>query len=312
MSKVALIIIYNHCYTNNIPTLESIYNKKFDDVFHLIPFYQGNDHNVIPVYGNSHYFQGYIAQGYKYFKNTSYNHYLFISDDLILNPKINADNYNDILKIDAASSFLPGFIKLHEVDSRWHGGKHAYCFSKNKPGLEVQGMLPDHISAIKKFKTHSIDIKPLTFNQIWNKPESLGDIMHIINHDKLYPIRQVLSKLTGIKYKLPYPLIGGYSDICAVSGETIKQFCHYCGIFSALDLFVEIALPSAMALSAKRIVTEKDIALAGRALWTEDDLNFLDIYNYNIDTLLANFPSDYLYLHPVKLSKWGTRCPNSL
>src|SRR4030042_4685799 len=93
MDKVALIIIYNHQYNKNIEILEKIYKDRFCNIYHLVPFYNGEKSNVIPVYENSHYFQGYIAQGFKIFYKKDYAHYIFIADDLILNPVINEKNY---------------------------------------------------------------------------------------------------------------------------------------------------------------------------------------------------------------------------
>ncbi len=58
MSKIALVIIYNHQYNKNIDILERIYKGRFSHIYHLIPFYQGDKENVIPVYDASLYFQG--------------------------------------------------------------------------------------------------------------------------------------------------------------------------------------------------------------------------------------------------------------
>ena len=78
MSDVALIIIYNHRYDKNISVLEKLYNSRFSDIYHLVPFYDGNKTNVIPVYENSFYFQNYVAQGLKSYFNEKYKHYFFI------------------------------------------------------------------------------------------------------------------------------------------------------------------------------------------------------------------------------------------
>jgi len=59
--KAALILIYNHRYDKNIEILEKIYSKRFSVIFHLVPFYDGNRDNVIPVYENSYYFEGYAG-----------------------------------------------------------------------------------------------------------------------------------------------------------------------------------------------------------------------------------------------------------
>ena len=59
-----------------------------------------------------------------------------------------------------------------------------------------------------------------------------------------------------------------------------------------------------MVLSARKIITEKDLDLKGKALWTEDDYQILEKYKHNLNTLLEDFPKENLYLHPIKLSKW--------
>ena len=48
MNRVALIIIYNHQYNKNIDILERIYNGRFSNIYHLVPFYNGEKQNVIP------------------------------------------------------------------------------------------------------------------------------------------------------------------------------------------------------------------------------------------------------------------------
>jgi len=89
MNKVALIIIYNHQYNKNIDILERIYNGRFSNIYHLVPFYNGEKQNVIPVYDSSYYFQGYVAQGFKSYFKEEFTHYFFVADDLILNTKKN-------------------------------------------------------------------------------------------------------------------------------------------------------------------------------------------------------------------------------
>jgi hypothetical protein len=41
-STVALVIIYNHRYDKNIDILESIYANRFSNIFHIVPFYDGD------------------------------------------------------------------------------------------------------------------------------------------------------------------------------------------------------------------------------------------------------------------------------
>src|SRR5438309_2566399 len=57
-SKAALIIVFNHRYDKNIPLLETLYEGRFSNIYYLVPFYDGEKENVIPVYENSFRFQG--------------------------------------------------------------------------------------------------------------------------------------------------------------------------------------------------------------------------------------------------------------
>ena len=114
MNKVALVIIYNHKYNKNIEILERIYKDRFSNIYHLVPFYNGDNPNVIPVYENSWYFQGYISQGFKSYFKEEYTHYFFVADDLILNPKINENNYAEHLKLNSNTCFIPYLFNLND------------------------------------------------------------------------------------------------------------------------------------------------------------------------------------------------------
>lgn len=302
-SHVALIIIYNHQYNENIEILEQIYKDRFSIIYHLVPFYNGQKSNVIPVYDNSYYFQGYIAQGFKNFFKDTCSHYFFIADDLILNPIINENNYSEHLKLKEKTCFLPGFITLSDCKA-WRVGQ-AFAYTLNIPGVEAKNQLPSYNNALEAFTRFGLKIEPLRFSQIWRNPDSIKDFGRIILHDKYYITRKLISWIGGKKYNLKYPFVGSYSDIFVISADAIKLFCHYCGVFAATKLFVEIALPTSIVLSAQEIVTENDLELQGEALWTNEQLKILDKYDYNLTSLLRDFPVSLLYLHPIKLSKWN-------
>ena len=304
MGKVALIIIYNHQYNKNIEVLEDIYGERFSDIYHLVPFYTGEKRNVIPVYENSYYFQGYIAQGYKSFYNSDFDHYLFVADDLILNPIINERNYLEHLKLSDKTCFLPGFIILHEREKWWQRVGEAFRYRMKIPGVEAENQLPDYETALRLFNRFGLEIRPLKFNQIWGNSVSFYySLVQIVTRHRIDVVRFINSLMRN-QFALSYPMVGSYSDICVVSAENIKLFCHYCGVFAATNLFVEVALPTSMVLSASEIITEENLELKGKALWTKEDYKLLNNYNNNLERLLAEFPQEYLYLHPIKLSKW--------
>lgn len=307
MNKVALIIIYNHRYDRNIELLEQAYEGRFSNIYHLIPFYSGNKTNVIAVYENSFYFQGYIAQGLKSYFKEEYAHYFFVADDMVLNPVVNENNYTEHLKLNAKTCYIPGLINFHEIEGFWERTGEAYLYNMNVRGVEVKNELPSQDIALGHFKRFNLPLKPLKFGQIWDIPTTWNGLKKMLYCDMSMPLRFIGHKLVNKKYQLPYPLVGSYSDIFVVSGDAIRQFCYYCGVFAATNLFVETAIPTAMVLSAKEIVEDKDLKLKGKPLWTEEDFKMLDKYNNNLSQLMSDFPEGLLYLHPIKLSKWNTK-----
>ena len=85
-TKVCLVIEFNHRFDKNLPLLRKIYGERFSEIRFLMPFYDGADADVIPVYESSWQFQGYLIQAYEKLKDIPCTHYLFIGDDLIINP----------------------------------------------------------------------------------------------------------------------------------------------------------------------------------------------------------------------------------
>ncbi len=309
--NIALIIIYNHQYNKNIDVIERIYKDRFSNIYHLVPFYNGEKENVIPVYESSFYFQGCVSQGYKAFFKKAYAHYLFLADDLMLNPTINENNYTEHFMLSTHSCFMPGFITLHKTDSFWYRVGDAFNWNIYQAGVEAHNQLPAYEDAIRKFKKLNLDIGPLGFNQIYKIPESLrGWIRPLFGplffRHSMFILGYLRSKIKKRAYNLKYPMVGSYSDVFVLSSDAIKQFSHLCGVFASTKLHVELAVPTSMVLSAKEIKTEADLRLKGKALWVKEDYKELDKYNNSLNMLLKEFPLNYLYLHPIKLSKWNT------
>jgi hypothetical protein len=148
-------------------------------------------------------------------------------------------------------------------------------------------LLPDASTAAARFARFGLTAEPLTYFQVMNR-------------------QPVTDAERGVRYAMRYPLVGGYSDIFAVSRQCIQPFAHLCGLFAVGRLFVELAIPTALVLAADRIVTEQSLPYQGRALWTAEDRAILDCYGGSLRRLLDEFPAQHLYLHPIKLSQWDT------
>lgn len=318
-----LIIVFNHKYDKNISVLEDLYLPHFQHIYFLVPFYTGTNPRVIPVYESSYYFQGYFAQGYKVFYRPEFTHYLFIGDDLILNPALNEHNYAELLGLTASASYVPELVPLHETSpvgkqtanpaaltqTYWSHTPKGIAFYENRKGSEAVKEMPLYDDALQCFAAHGIAIKPLNYYNVFGPlimPTTLSEAIGTGKKLWTYYVSWRHMKVDGHsqQLQLEYPLARSYSDIVIVSAQSIERFCHFCGIFSAIGLFVEIAIPTALLLSSSQVLTDKDIKLKGEAIWL-DDISKLELkYNLSLKKMLDDFPAHQLYYHPVKLSKW--------
>ena len=286
MSKIALLIVYNHRYDKNIPALEKLYKGRFDNIFHVIPFYDGDKEKVIPVYESSWFFSGYISQAYSHIRKLDFTHYFVVADDMILNPEIDQENIFVKMGLKEDECFLDYLHVMQNLDWRWHQHK-TWNYKINQRGVEVAKILPDKETAKKQLAKYGI---PYTAISI--KPY-------------IWKLDFVFKYLINYKRRIPdYPLVGGYADIMLVTAEAMNKFSLYCGAFAATSLFVEIAIPTALALSTDKMRLSKELNYKSGALWSKEDKAFLEKYNFSLEALLNDFPKDKLFLHPIKLSQW--------
>ncbi len=305
MSRVVLVVIYNHRFDANVDRIERIYAGRFSHIYHLMPFYDGDRSNVVPVYGSSYHFHGFVAQGLRAYRRPEAEHYLFVADDLLLNPAINEDNCQAHLQLRAGTCYLPGFYQYHTITCGvWERVEEAVTWNPYTLGLQPEGLLPPYGEALAKLRAHGFDLRPLRFSQIWDLPHDLVGWCRLLRRRPGLLLRACWSGLRRKRYFLAYPLIGGYADIFAVSAEAMARFAQYCGLLAAQRLFVEHAVPTAMVLAADKVSTDRLLQLRGKALWTAEDLAELDRYHASLRALLTDFPAGYLYLHPIKLSRW--------
>lgn len=313
MSDVALIILFNHNYENNLDLLDKIYGDRFSDIWYIIPFYKGNREDVISVYEKSHYFQGYIATAITQLKSKGYKYYFVIGDDLYLNPKINEDNYKDFFKVDEDTAFIPGPFLLNDLKEKrpsrpyapvWSGLKYALDFKVDQRGIHTKPLLPSPDEAVSLLKNHGFNFtskvsrKMFYSNPILNMEKGLKE--------NIIGLKLFVDNFRNIVLpkKIAYPLIGSYADILVIPSKHQAKFVNYCGTFAALNLFVEIALPTALAFAYPNLVSENNLAHKGETYWYYNHVDCEKKYRKSLSYLKSNFPEECLYIHPIKLSKW--------
>ena len=296
-TKIALLVIYNHRYDKNIHRINEIYANRFSNIYHIMPFYDGDIENVIPVYDSSFQFQGYISQAFQHLKNKGFSHFVCVADDMVINPRLNEQNFFQLSGIAEDACFVHELRDLRDVRRRWFHIGNAIRFSIFNRGLEIDAILPSREEALNAFQKHNIPTRLV--------PEWPYQSLKRSVRETLLKYRKILYYRILQRLYFSYPLVGGYSDMIVVPNTVMPKFCQYCGAFSAARLFVEIAIPTSMILCSEKVQTIQDICMKDSLILPRNkDRDFLPKFNHSYDQLVSAFPEDMLYIHPIKLSQW--------
>ena len=256
-STICLCIIFNHNYEENVPLLRQVYRERFSKIIFLMPFYQGNEPDIFPYYEQSYYFQASINQSYQKLNNIPATHFVFIADDLFLNPIINQDNVLDYLggRDNIALSPLMDLSKVGE----WSQLRHVLMIVQNAWGMNWRKLFTgqSHMAHMaQKIQNIGFDSK-INMTAVYRKmtgmkidiPTSISE--PVSAHQKIGLRRKIIGTFyPKIKEKPPLwiepvlPCVGGYSDIFVIPRQYLQEFAHYAGVTAAMNLFVEIAIPT--------------------------------------------------------------------
>lgn len=321
--KTALVVLFNHQYDRNIPVIREIYSGRFSGLLQLMPYYRGSDPDVCSVYGNSFQFYDYILQARERIRNLEGDHILIIGDDLLLNPKFDEFSTPSLLGIHGDDTcYLDGFVDV-SLPQCYRGTVEAHRFSMTPPGIDagsVNKNVPSYEEARQILKSrnlmrHDELSRVRMFMPKWcpgggihaNWKVLKGRIWHLLNHWK-HRIK---------KYPYSYPVVFGYSDIVCLPKGKFDDFCRILEVFAAWNMFVELAIPTALQLlPGTRLATLEDTRYKSGNVWFPQDPEHFEAMNGvieelvssssgDIGKLLSSFPEEYLYLHPVKLSRFG-------
>ena len=294
---VCLVFIHNHRYDANIGKLEEIYAARFPDRFHLVPFYQGSQPNVIPVYESSVCFQGFVAQAARVLQQREFAHYVFVADDLMLNPGLNAGNLIGELGLDAGCGYIkradsfdfawqhlvPSMVALAGPDHNW--ATEVPSFEEAAAGWPPRCCRgPDRTQAFCARDQLEASRTP--------KPQPA-------------PAKPGERKRPELDWRgFPYPMVCAYSDFFVVPGCAMTKFSAWNGVFAAAGLFAELSIPTTLLLACPRVRFEADTSWRGREVWEEAIPVFEQEHRLQLAELFRTFPAKQIYVHPVKLSRW--------
>jgi hypothetical protein len=316
--KIALVVIYNHRFDENIPKLDKIYGNRFSNIYHLVPFYDGNLPHVIPVYENSFYFQAYVAVAWSKLKSLGFNQFVFIGDDLILNPYIDEQNINAVLKLKNDDAFLPwywgSFAEIPMEYPNFLPAWNAFYQKKHlkQHAINWQDLLPSYLEAKKVLEKNGFDTGKIT-------RKNLKGYYHFYKYFYFKSRLKKYIQLLVLNQRLPpYPVVAGYSDFFVIPENDMEKCVQMMEVFRMMRLWVEFAVPTTLLLCCKNVVTEKDIEWEGQlplefyksAERQNVDLNrpklkklFERIEQNDFSSLNDLFENNDLYIHPIKLSK---------
>jgi hypothetical protein len=313
---LSLNLVYNHRHEANIDRLTNIYRSRFSHVNHLVPFARSKASNVIRVWENGVNFSSHIAQAHDRVATDKVSHYVFAADDLLLNPTINESNLLDVCGIADNEAYTKNMATLGDAYYLW-----TYLFRVvsllRRPCFSYINELPDISTALDRYGRLGIKSSRTNLRGLihWNGKLSLTfkDVLH-------YP-QFVVEATRATLFREPrYPLLFGYADFFIVPAQEFEAFAHFCGVFGALNLFAEVAVPTALALACSIVRTEylpgevfagckpheenPDKLWRGKEWWGSEISKFESQYELSLNRLEDEFPDFCIYMHPVKLSKW--------
>jgi len=315
--KSTVCVLFNHAFPKNIPVLRKIYKGRFDNVVFIQPLASSPNKDVITSYRGSYCFHGMIVDAARrLLKNPAADYYLFIHDDVLLNPRYDAEQLFTSLGIPEGGAFIPYINPLGGDVNHWSWissflWKLFYPMNKFS-GSGIQNLLqffPDNKQTRKeleekyKFKfsniTYNRDITIHNSGVFGNNPYSDPTEQMILNglFEKAYN-SQIVS--------LPFPFFHGVSDFFVVDATTLEKMIPILGVMAAAQIFVEIAIPTALIITAQRVKRASEVGFKIDYRWGEDRklLDFEEIKN--------RFNEDLLFIHPVKLSKYQEQVLNTI
>lgn len=341
-STVALVIIYNNNFEQNIEKIEKIYKNRFNVLFHLMPGYNVKQHkengtyhdNVLPVYYDSKNFNGYIPQVKDVLLATNCDYYAFIADDVLLDPVLNQDNLIDALSLSKYAkddnSQKTGYInEMYIIDNaeliEYVYGMQSICYISSETYSYKHNyikLLPSYDDACKRFLMHGLDPQQmcgtgfLTFLQNnfarflnWQNYIDLKTLYLNIDQYTKNQLHFIADNCNKNDVNRCYPAVHAFSDFFVVSRAAFEEFAYLCGVFAIIGIFVEAAIPTAMILCLDNISKFKDTCYLkfDDGIYPHGRQKYPAMYKNDFMKLVQNefsTQNKQLFIHPVKLQQF--------
>ena len=311
-----LVVVFNHRFERNLPVLDRIYGDRFPKRVYLMPFYDGTRSDVVPMFESSHRFHGFFAQARHAIEAHQGSHYVFIGDDLLLHPNLNATNLASRVGLPPGAAYIKSVSSVAAGADAWPGlpafrweyAVPALANLADTAGANWRQEMPSRDEAEEAFRRHGVEPGRLQARHFRNRWQTRSYFLFLFYlYKRLQERRRAQARGAAALpiAEFSYPLAKGYSDFFILPDAALRRFCRMCGVLAAMDVFVEIAIPTALLLCCERIVREAETSWRGLELWGAENIEaFAARSHYDLQTLFEGFPENQLYVHPIKLSRW--------
>lgn len=306
---ITLCVIFNHHHPRNIPILRRLYAGRFSRVVFLQPMVETDDDDVITSYRGSYTFQGMIADARAELIAMDSSHYIFVQDDMLLDPRLNEGNVVELLNLKPNGGFLPRLRELPENVTEWVWSfrtawqvLHPNNVFAGSGVMQLLSYLPDANSASRVLEArYGIRSPVLTCD-----PESMVNLESMNAFSANASSEQVTRTLMKGLFTdavdnrtlaLPFPFARGSADFFVVGGDIFPQFARMMGVTAAALIFPEVAVPTMLPLIADHVTFPADI---GRGIEMRPGTA---VERMEARELIESFESGLLAVHPIKISR---------
>jgi hypothetical protein len=297
-----LCVFFNYPYPANIEVWDKLYSSVFDQIIYVQPFIKSDMNNVYTVYRAAFNFGGYFSDISHILDEIDTDVIIFCGDDCLINPDMFSSEFEDTFTgFDRKSVFLPQF--LNYGNEGWFNNPHK----RNTLGRFINGYgaYDQRVEGWRSYLPEDNyllnNLKKLGFSTDLNRPSNEF-------YKTLSPTHQEIINITFQKQdrvQLPYPLVYGVSDFFMIGKDLVSDFCSNVGAFASLNVFPEVAVPTALLTLDANIIQANSLNLKYRWTYGRND-KVSHFVPTNIDEIkreMSSMESNELFIHPVKMSK---------
>ena len=301
-----LCVIFNHPFKAQIPLLRELYGSRFGKLFFLHPLDRSAEAADVHVaYGGGFTFDAMIVSARERILQVfgDCDVVLFAHNDLLLTPKISGSTFSTQYCLDAGTILIAGIGDLSATLNSWSWGFRAAVNWLQPRSLFAGGaemaksFLPSREEAQARARALGLSDTTALLPASEEALTKLPPIFRTI-HDDIFTKRAADGSLQPID--MGYPLFTGYCDFFAIPVPLLADWFDVLGPLSAMQLFSEVAIPTGIALTAKRVISLRDLGKGGQILWGNERGTIDDI-----KWVADRFNQGDVFIHPMKFNTFS-------